>query len=350
MIRIDNVSKDLGEFHLDDVSLEIENGEYFVIIGPTGAGKSILLETLAGIFTPDKGRITLDGTDITYLPSRERKIGMVYQDYTLFPYLNVDQNIAFGLKNLKMSKEDIRDKVEELKEFMNIGHLAHRYPGTLSGGEQQKVAIARAIAIEPKVLLLDEPLSALDSRTKAYLRDGLKKVKREYDITMVHVTHDQTEGIMLGDRIAVLMGGKVVQVGTPHEIFNRPTNEEMASFVGIENVLNGHIVNNNDGIAEVSVEPHGSLFAVTEHSEGPMKLFVRPEDIILSREECDNSARNRMSGRIIDMQDMGPMTRVRLNNDIIALVTKRSLESMSLNVGTSVYATFKTTSAHVVME
>jgi len=350
MIEIKNISKDLGEFHLKDVTMEIRDGEYFVIIGPTGAGKSILLETLAGIYRPDGGQIMMDGRDITNIPSRERNIGMVYQDYTLFPYLNVDQNIGFGLKNLKMDKEGIKAKVEELKEFMGIGHLAHRYPGTLSGGEQQKVAIARAIAIEPKVLLLDEPLSALDSRTKSYLRDGLKRVKKEYDVTMVHVTHDQTEGIMLADRIAVIMDGRLIQVGTPHEIFNHPKNEKMASFVGIENVLNGEIVGNRGGIAEISVGSHGSLFAVTEHESGSVKLFVRPEDVILSKEKCDNTARNVMMGAIIDMQDMGPLTRVTLENDVVALVTKRSLENMALNIGHQVYATFKTTSAHVALD
>jgi len=348
MIEIKNISKDLGEFHLCDISMRIEDGEYFVIIGPTGAGKSILLETLAGIYLPDSGNIFMDGRDITKVPSRDRNIGMVYQDYALFPYLNVDQNIAFGLKNLKMEKVDIKAKVEELKEFMGIGHLAHRYPGTLSGGEQQKVAIARAIAIEPKVLLLDEPLSALDSRTKSYLRDGLKKVKREYDVTMVHVTHDQTEGIMLGDRIAVIMNGRLVQVGTPHDIFNHPSTEEMANFVGIENVLDGQIIQNNEGIAEIQVDSHGCLYAVTNHVEGSVKLFVRPEDVILSKEKCDNTARNVMKGSILDMQDMGPLTRVTLDNEVVALVTKRSLENMALNIGHEVYATFKTTSAHVV--
>jgi len=350
MISIENVSKRLGEFHLDDVSFEIEDNEYFVIIGPTGAGKSILLETLAGIYMPDCGRIMMDGRDITHIPSRERNIGMVYQDYTLFPFLNVDDNIAFGLKNLKMSSADIRDKVEELKEFMGIGHLAYRYPGTLSGGEQQKVAIARAIAIRPKVLLLDEPLSALDCRTKAYLRDGLKRVKKEYGITMVHVTHDQTEGIMLGDRIAVMMHGELMQVGTPHEIFNRPKNEEMASFVGIDNVLKGEIIDNSDGVAMVNAYGQGMVYAVTEYREGKVKLFVRPEDIILSKEECHSSARNVMKGKIVELQDMGALSQVDLDNGIVALVTKRSIKSMSLEIGQGIFASFKTTSAHVVLD
>jgi ABC-type sugar transport system ATPase subunit len=350
MITLQNISKDLGEFHLRDVSMEIYDGEYFVFIGPTGAGKSILLETLAGIYTPDKGRILMDGRDITNIPSRERNIGMVYQDYALFPYLNVDDNIAFGLKNRKMEKQDIRDKVDELKEFLGIAHLAHRYPGTLSGGEQQKVAMARAIAIEPRVLLLDEPLSALDSQTKSHLRDGLTKVNKEYGITMVHVTHDQTEGIILADRIGVLMHGQLMQVGDSKEIFNRPVNEEMASFVGMENILYGSVVGSDEGIAEVRTTDGDTIFALTDLSEGEVRVYVRPEDILLSTEECDSSAQNHVLSSIASLQDMGPLVRVTLANGIVSLVTKRALHSMGLVVGLELYAAFKATSAHVAKD
>lgn len=348
MIFVDNISKDLGEFYMKNVSLEIHANEYFVILGPTGAGKSILLETIAGIFMPDRGKIYLDETDITVLPSRKRQVGMVYQDYSLFPYLNVRDNIGFGLKNKDMDKESIKDKVDELLDFLKIHHLAHRYPGTLSGGEQQKVAIARAIAMEPKVLLLDEPLSALDFRTKTYLQEGLKKVKETYGITMVHVTHDQTEAMMLADRIAVMMHGELIQVGTPKEIFNRPKNEEIASFVGIENILRGQISSNNNGVAEVAVEGENTVLAVTDYNDGPVKVFIRPEDVILSIGVCESSVQNTFSGKVTHIHDMGALTRVRLDNDIVSLVTKRSLESLQLCIGTQVHASFKTTAAHVV--
>ncbi len=330
--------------------MDIYDGEYFVFIGPTGAGKSILLETMAGIYSPDTGCILMDGKDITNVPSRERNIGMVYQDYALFPYLSVDDNIAFGLKNLRMGKEDIRNKVEELKEFLGIAHLAHRYPGTLSGGEQQKVAMARAIAIEPKVLLLDEPLSALDSQTKSMLRDGLTKVNKEYGITMVHVTHDQTEGIILADRIGVMMDGLLMQVGDSKEIFNRPVNEAMASFVGMENIIHGTIVGIEEGVAEIHAGDGQRIFALTGISQGDVKVYVRPEDILLSAEECDSSAQNRLRGRVEVLQDLGPLVRVTLSTGIVSLVTKRSLHSMGLCEGMELYAAFKATSAHVAKD
>ncbi len=230
---------------------------------------------------------------------------------------------------------------------MSSSSLAHRYPATLSGGEQQKVAIARAIAIEPSVLLLDEPLSALDLRTRAYLREELKRVKEELGITMVHVTHDQTEAMVLADRIAVMMRGRIMQVGMPYEIFNKPQNEELADFVGIENILNGVVRDNEDGVAEIELEGY-SIFAVSEYRAGKVKVFIRPEDITLSRRMGESSARNIIRARIESVNDMGPLTRVRLDNSLVALITKHSRESLGLQKGEEVYATFKATSVHVV--
>jgi molybdopterin-binding protein len=348
MIRIEDVSKDLGEFFLRDIWLEIQDNEYFVILGPTGAGKSILLETLAGIFRPDKGRIFVDDREITNVPPRERNIGMVYQDYTLFPFLTVEENIGFGLKSRKLEKSAITRKVNELTSLLGIEHLGHRYPGTLSGGEQQKVAIARAIAIKPRILLLDEPLSALDSRTRDYLREELKRVKREFGITMVHVTHDQTEALVLAERIAVIMHGQVMQVGTPYEIFSKPQTEELADFVGIENILRGVVQRTENGVAEIEVEIHGKIRAVSEIHEGAVKVFIRPEDILLCKSKSECSARNVMGGRITDLQDIGALTRVTLDTNLVSLITKQSRADLKLQQGDPIYATFKATSAHVV--
>lgn len=319
-----------------------------MILGPTGAGKSILLETIAGIFLPDKGRIFSNNRDITHIPPRERNIGMVYQDYILFPFLTVEENIGFGLKTKKVDKNEIKRKVEKLEELLGVTHLAHRYPSTLSGGEQQKVAIARAIATEPDILLLDEPLSALDSRTKYHLREELKRVKKEFNITVIHVTHDQTEAMALADRIAIVMQGKLVQVGTPAEIFNKPLNDKIAEFVGIENILNGKICKNEGGLAEIEVEPYGKIFAFSDFDNGNVKICIRPEDIIISKNNSDNSAQNIISGNIAEMEDLGALTRIRLDNDLVSMVTKRSKETLKLREGTQVYAIFKATSAHIV--
>lgn len=347
MIRIKDLSKDWKEFTLKNINLEIKRGEYFVILGPTGAGKTLLLETIAGFYLPDKGEIRIEGDDVTALPPELRRIGFIYQDYSLFPHLNVEQNIEFGLK---LRKTPDTKRLNDIMNWLKIAHLAHRYPATLSGGEQQKVAIARAIAIEPSLLLLDEPLSALDLRTKDYLREELKRVRAEFDITMVHVTHDQTEAIILADRIAVMMNGQIEQVGTPYEIFNKPLNEDIADFVGVENILHGVVQDNENGIAKIDVDIGASIFAVSGYHAGEVKVFIRPEDIILSVSRSDSSARNVMDGRITELYDMGPITRVKLDTQLVALITKQSRESLKLQIGTEIYATFKATSVHVVQQ
>ncbi|MHC1611130.1 MAG: tungstate ABC transporter ATP-binding protein WtpC [Candidatus Methanospirareceae archaeon] len=353
MIGIKNLSKDWKEFSLKDINLEVKKGEYFVILGPTGAGKTLLLETIAGFYIPDRGEIWIEGDDVTILPPERRRVGFIYQDYSLFPHLNVEQNIEFGLKLKRSSRPDTnRRRVKEIMDWLNISHLADRYPATLSGGEQQKVAIARAIVIEPSILLLDEPLSALDRRTRNYMREELKRVREEFGITMVHVTHDQTEAMVLADRIAVMMHGQIIQVGTPYEIFNKPRNEELADFVGVENILSGVVRNNEDGIAEIEIaDADSNIFAVSEYRDGAVKVFIRPEEIILSESRSVSSARNVMIGIITELQDNGPLTRVKLDighTEVIALVTKHSRESLELQEGAEVYATFKATSVHVV--
>ncbi|MBN1763487.1 MAG: ATP-binding cassette domain-containing protein [Methanomicrobia archaeon] len=349
MIWVKEVYKDWKEFKLQEINLEVKQGEYFVILGPTGAGKTLLLETIAGFYIPDRGEIWIEGWNVTYVPSEKRGIGFIYQDYSLFPHMTVEQNILFGLRVQKAgATEANHTRVREILDWLSIAHLAHRYPGTLSGGEQQKVAIGRAIAIEPSILLLDEPLSALDRRTQDYMREELKRVKAEFGITMVHVTHDQTEAMLLADRIAVMMRGRVVQVGTPQEIFHKPLNEELADFVGMENILYGVIRQNEGGIAEIDGDMIGPICAVSEYTDGAVKIFVRPEDIILSRNKDGSSARNVLRARILELQDMGAVTRVKLDTRLVALITKQSREDLGLQKGDDVYATFKATSVHVV--
>ncbi|MBE0516851.1 MAG: ABC transporter ATP-binding protein [Methanophagales archaeon] len=348
MIEVKGLYKDWKEFSLKKITLEIKKGEYFVILGPTGAGKTLLLETIAGFYIPDKGEVRIDGHEVTELPPEKRNIGFIYQDYSLFPHLTVEENIVFGLKLKKSSSPDTnRKRVKEIMDRLSISHLAHRYPSTLSGGEQQRVAIARAIAIEPAILLLDEPLSALDPRTRDYLREELKRVREELGITMVHVTHDQTEALILADRIAVMMHGRIAQVGTPYEIFNKPLTDEIADFVGVENIVRGVVRSNEQGIAEIEVDT-GTIFAVSEYPAGEVKVCIRPEDIILSESRGESSARNVMRGRIKELHDMGPLTRVKMDTGLVALITKQSRENLGLQKGDEVYATFKATAVHVV--
>ena len=353
MIKIKNLYNEWKEFSLKGINLEIEKGEYFVILGPTGAGKTLLLETIAGFYLPDEGEIWIDGEDLTDLPPEDRNIGFIYQDYSLFPHLNVKENIEFGLKLKDIPKDEIEKRTNEIIELLEISHLSHRYPNTLSGGEQQKVAIARAIVIEPNVLLLVEPLSALDLRTQDFLREELKKIHQIQKLTSVHVTHNQTEAMILADRIAVMMNGEIVQVGTPHEIFNMSLNEEIANFVGVENVLKGKIKANEDGIAEIDVNMSNynynySIFAVSNYKKGAVKIFLRPEDIILSKKSQKSSARNTIKAKIENMSNMGPLIRVKMDNKLVAFVTKQSAENLRLREGDEVYASFKATAIHVV--
>ncbi len=380
MIELRGVSKRWREFSIKNITLEVKKGEYFVILGPTGAGKTLLLELIAGFHFPDEGRILIDGEDMTFSPPEERNIGFIYQDYMLFPHLTVEKNIAFGLRARQRGRfkrerregrergEEIERKVGEVLKMLGIEHLAKRRPATLSGGEQQKVAIARALAIEPRILLLDEPLSALDMRTKEQLREDLRRLNRENGITMVHVTHDQTEAAMLANRIAVMMRGRIVQIGTPREIFSRPASAEIAEFVGVENIFSGVVVRNKGGLAEIKIASAGlagsagsetfsgseTIFAVSKYGEGTaVNVFVRPEDIILAKSIQDfggsSSARNVIRCEIERITSMGSgLVRVRMRNGLVALVTAHAVEELGLREGDEVFAIFKATAAHTI--
>ncbi len=347
MIKIDSLSKRLGEFFLKDVTLDIEDGTYFMILGPTGAGKTILLESIAGIYYPDNGRIWMNGRDITNTPPRKRNISMVYQDYMLFPHLTVKRNISFGLRLKKFSKEKIKNKVDNMARMLNIHHLLHRFPGTLSGGEKQRIAIARAMVTEPKALLLDEPLSALDTRTRGKLRRELKKVHAITKITTVHVTHSFEEVFSLGNSVAVMNKGKIVQVGTPNQVFRKPNSEFVANFVGVENLFKGNSTI-NDGISHINV--NGTKITSTTCKSGDCIIAIRPEDILISKNNIESGARNSFNGKIADIIDNGAIIKIVVDIDILfaAIITKRSFDDMGLRRGMSAYITFKASDVHFV--
>ena len=227
ILELRNVTKNFGKFSLKDISLKIDQ-EYFVFLGPTGAGKSVLLEVIAGVLKPDSGEVILDGRRITHLPPEKRGIGLVPQDYALFPHLNVFKNIEYGLK-----VRGIRNggRALEVARKLGIEHLLDRYPATLSGGERQRVALARALAVEPELLLLDEPLSAVDLKTKEMLMNELKKVHLEFEIPIVHVTHSFIEAAFLADRVAVIMNGKIMHLSRIEELFL--ARNEVAEFVAV---------------------------------------------------------------------------------------------------------------------
>ncbi|MEM0127418.1 MAG: ABC transporter ATP-binding protein, partial [Thermoplasmatales archaeon] len=217
---------------LDDVSLDIEDGEFFVILGPSGSGKTTILRVIAGLEQPSQGSVIMDGLDITNYPPRERDIAMVFQNYALYPYLTVRQNLEFPLKARKMLKKDIDERVEEVAHLLQISELLDRKPGEISGGQRQRVALGRAIIRKPKLFLMDEPLSNLDAKLRGSMRTELKTLQKNLQVTTVYVTHDQIEALTLGNRTALINLGRVVQVGKPEEVFNKPKNSFVASFLG----------------------------------------------------------------------------------------------------------------------
>jgi molybdate/tungstate transport system ATP-binding protein len=347
MINLDKVSHEWGDFSLENVSFSVNKGEYFVILGPTAAGKTLILETIAGFYIPRRGNIFLNGKNSTHIQPEKRNIGFVYQDYSLFPHMTVKENIAFGLKMRKLPKREVETKVQSIMNSMHISYLKDRFPSTLSGGEQQRVSLARALVIDPDILLLDEPSSALDPRTQESLREELKRIHKVRGTTTIHVTHNQGEALALADRIGVIINGEVIQVGTPHKVFNEPVSEEMAIFVGMENIVKGKIISNEDGVALVEVGNY-QIRALSNLTEGKVNVFIRPENIILSKVKLESSARNSILGKINNITQFGATFRIYMDNCLSALVTRQAIEELGLKIGERVYASFKATAIHLV--
>jgi ABC-type Fe3+/spermidine/putrescine transport system ATPase subunit len=237
MLRLEGIGVRLGEFQLRDISLHVKAGTYLTLLGSTGTGKTVLLETIAGIHKPSSGRIHIKGHDATRLAPEKRHLGIVYQDYALFPHLTVFQNIAFGLRLKGTPERKITGAVEEMAGFLEIGPLLKRRPARLSGGERQRVALARALVMEPYVLLLDEPLSALDRVTRSRIQNELKRIHTELGVTIVHITHDLAEAFFLADHLAVMKDGRILQEGAPEEVCRHPNDCSVAELVGIENLI-----------------------------------------------------------------------------------------------------------------
>ena len=284
-LSVCDLSISLGDFCLDSVSLDIGRGDYVTVMGPTGAGKSILLECIIGFYRPDAGRVVLDGRDITDDPPETRHFGIVYQDYALLPHLSVFQNIEYGLKKVDRDRTRRGEKVRDMAAALQIGHLLDRRPGTLSGGEQQRTALARSLVVEPRLMLMDEPLSALDPKTRYNLRELLRKVLKDRGITVLHVTHDLDDVWKLADRVAVIRRGRVVQYDTLRRVFNRPCNDFIAEFVGADRYRGTLISNNGDGL---SVDIGGVRLRTSDAPGGngcrEAVVAIRPENVLISRE------------------------------------------------------------------
>jgi sulfate transport system ATP-binding protein len=253
-IVVENVSKKFGDFvALDNVSLEVPSGSLTALLGPSGGGKSTLLRVIAGLEEPDSGVVVLDGQDLTTSPARERGVGFVFQHYAAFKHMTVRDNVAYGLKIRKRSKEEVQARVKELLDLVHLNGFADRYPAQLSGGQRQRMALARALAVEPKVMLLDEPFGALDATVRKELRAWLRRLHDEVHVTTIFVTHDQEEAMEVAEQIVVLNEGRIEQEGAPRELYENPANEFVMGFVGPVNQLDGHYIRPHD--IDVLVDP-----------------------------------------------------------------------------------------------
>jgi putative spermidine/putrescine transport system ATP-binding protein len=293
-----------------DFNLAAEKGEFVSFLGPSGCGKTTTLRMIAGFEHPTGGRILIDGADVTNRPPNRRNVGMVFQSYALFPNMTVAENVGFGMKVRRRPGAEIKRRVAELLELIQIPDRGARYPWQLSGGMQQRVALARALAVEPQVLLLDEPLSALDAKIRVALRHEIRAIQRRLGITTVYVTHDQEEALSLSDRVVVMSEGRIEQIGAPAEIYNFPATSFVASFVGTLNVLDARVVDASSGRLDVHGQEIRTAHAVTAGSNGSqVSVALRPESLHLG--DGTNGA-NHLRGPIEDVSFLGSIVRLRI--------------------------------------
>ncbi len=347
MLSVEGLSRRMGDFALRDVSLRVEEGEFFVLLGPTGAGKSVLLEMVAGFSAPDEGRIRIDGEDAARLPPEERGVGVVYQDHMLFPHRSVRANIHYGMRMRGVPGDEAEARARELSEALDIEHLLGRRPSSLSGGEKQRVALARALAPRPRLLLLDEPFSSLDPPVREMLRRELKELHRRRSFATLMVTHSRADARALGERVGVMHDGAIQQVGPPDAVFGRPDSRLVAHFMGGTNIYRGEAERNG----ELTRFRDGRLEMVsTAEAEGPCRAVIRPENILLSRRAISSSARNEFRGVVRSVRRDGSTCRVEAEVEgrrMVAVVTPPSVRELALEPGAEVYLSFKAHNVHL---
>ncbi len=347
-----NVTKSYGETQvLKDVSFELGDGEIMVLLGPSGAGKSKTLEIVAGIEKPDSGEVIINGMEVSDVPPQKRGVGFVFQDYSLFPHKTVFENIAFGLR--MRNENSVRERVENIAQDMKVDSLLDRYPDQISGGQQQRVALARALVLQPDLLLFDEPLSSLDQRVREQLRKSLKSIQRKHKVTTLYVTHDYVEAIALADKIAILKEGRILQTGTPDEIFYRPISRDVAEFTGMKNIF-------PNAESEPLDEGTRIQFAGLEigiDRKLPKKnvtLCIRPESIMFVREDRPSTFHNVFEGVIAEVESFGSAMQsitVDVKGKLFQVnVPNHVVEKMGLMPGKEVKISLKKEKVHVLLD
>ncbi len=370
MLSIRNITKSFGSFAVfRSVSFEVGQGQYFVLLGASGVGKSVLLETIAGLIWPDAGRIFLDGRDVTDEKIQKRKFGLVFQNSALFPHMTVYDNIAYPLRCKGLKNSQIRERVDQIAEDFAVTGFLKRRVQTLSGGQSQRISLARAVASEPRCLLLDEPISSLDAKSRPQMRALLRKINRQGQ-TIVHVTHDYTEAISLGTHIAVMDAGRIAQAGTVEEVFQRPKSEFIARFVGIRNFFKGQLSTGRLPGAQVTAEKPADgpaklrrfvtdglgLSVMTNSVAGIGVVMVRSEDVTIynAAMNAHTSARNNFEGTIVDIIPAATGIEVLIDVgagktvEVAAMISAESVKALELHRGKRVWISFKASAARYV--
>jgi iron(III) transport system ATP-binding protein len=287
-VKIEHITKIFNKYKaVNDANIDIHSGEFFTLLGPSGCGKTTLLRTIAGFYIQDEGEIFVNGENIANIPAHKRNIGMVFQNYAIFPHMTVGENVAYGLKARNIKGEELRKRVAEALDMVELGDLIDRQPANMSGGQQQRVALARAIVIRPGILLMDEPLSNLDAKLRLKMRNDIKELQKKLGITTIYVTHDQQEALSVSDRIAVINKGVIQQIGTPREIYMKPANKFVANFIGTTNFIEGNI-ENKEGKTVLSLPGGNMEVQLHKNYTGEINYSIRPEGIIITEEDGED--------------------------------------------------------------
>jgi putrescine transport system ATP-binding protein len=356
-VEVERISKSFGEFKaVNDVSLKIYKGEIFCLLGASGCGKTTLLRMLGGFETPSAGKILIDGEDMTNVPPYERPVNMMFQSYALFPHMNVEQNVAFGLKQDRLPKNEIQERVATMLALVKMGEFAKRKPHQLSGGQRQRVALARSLVKRPKLLLLDEPLGALDKKLREHTQFELISLQDKLGVTFIVVTHDQEEAMTLASRIGVMNHGEIVQAGTPSEIYEFPNSKFVADFVGSVNMFEGKLIEDEPDYVRIGSPELGGTIYVSHGISAPPEAVVwaavRPEKIFMSTEAPQSSADNVVRGTVQDIAYLGDLSiyLVRLPTGKVVRVTQPNTTRHAEAIGwdQQVYLSWDATSPVVV--
>ncbi|MGO9163223.1 MAG: ABC transporter ATP-binding protein [Streptosporangiaceae bacterium] len=339
-IELVALTKRFTEVAVDSIDLHIASGEFFSLLGPSGCGKTTTLRLIAGFEQPTAGQILLDGVDVSAVPPHKRNVNTVFQSYALFPFLSVSDNVAFGLRNRKLPKQEISSRVNEALDLVKLRSFASRRPAQLSGGQQQRVALARALVLKPAVLLLDEPLGALDAKLRRALKVELKALQEQVGITFLYVTHDQEEALTMSDRLAVMRDGKIVQIGVPHEVYEEPADTYVADFLGVSNLMDVDVLGGGSGGCQVRL---GECTLDVKHGEasgaGRSHAVIRPERVRV--EEYGSPGPNRVPAMVERLVYLGSSTQLILRlaaGTEVQVLMQNDGEPIALRQGTPVHA------------